>query len=363
MPTLNTATINKPQINIAQLAIDRSKPVQNNFSLAAISLKSTSAKIIIMLVSIIVISCFYWFNRAIATPQKADKVQSEIATTSQTAKVKIDSAPSINNSVSKINKMTKVLDASGHIVARRIASVSSEITGKLEQLYIEEGQQVVKNQVLAELDDEQAKISYQLALAKLAAQQANVDESKISLQYQQQRLERNKELVRKNLISQQLTDDSEVKTAKIKALLNNRMALVKLAEQQVDLALYQLKHHKIRAPFSGVVISKNAQVGELISTGSSAGGSIRTGVGTIVDMSSLEIEVEVGESYINRVFAGQKTIATLDAYPDWQIKSEVVAVIPTANRQKASIKVRIKLLTNDPRIFPDMGIKVSFLKS
>ncbi|MFT6208962.1 MAG: multidrug resistance efflux pump [Colwellia sp.] len=139
--------------------------------------------------------------------------------------------------------------------------------------------------------------------------------------------------------------------------------MVDSAMQRVELAQYQLNQHKIRAPFDGVVISKNAQVGELISAGSSGGGFIRTGVGTIVDMSSLEIEVEVGESYINRVYPGQKVFAKLDAYPQWIISSEVVAVIPTADRQKASIKVRVKLLTADPRILPDMGVKVSFMKN
>jgi HlyD family secretion protein len=139
--------------------------------------------------------------------------------------------------------------------------------------------------------------------------------------------------------------------------------MVHSAEQRVELAQYQLNQHKIRAPFDGVVISKNAQVGELISAGSSGGGFIRTGVGTIVDMSSLEIEVEVGESYINRVYPGQKVIAKLDAYPQWKINSEVVAVIPTADRQKASIKVRVKLLEVDARVLPDMGVKVSFMKN
>ncbi|MBA6252014.1 MAG: HlyD family secretion protein [Colwellia sp.] len=139
--------------------------------------------------------------------------------------------------------------------------------------------------------------------------------------------------------------------------------MVDSAMQRVELAQYPLNQHKIRAPFDGVVISKNARVGELISAGSSGGGFIRTGVGTIVDMSSLEIEVEVGEGYINRVYPGQKVFAKLDAYPQWIISSEVVAVIPTADRQKASIKVRVKLLTADPRILPDMGVKVSFMKN
>ncbi len=256
-----------------------------------------------------------------------------------------------------------ILDASGHIVARRIATVSSRVTGKLNQLHIEEGQRVSKSEVLAELDDKQAVISHQLALAELSAKQAGFEELELLFQQQTQRFKRNKSLAEQQLISEQLLEDSQFKNAQLAIQVRNKQALVQLAEQRVALAQYQLNQHKIRAPFDGVVISKNAQVGELISSGSSGGGFIRTGVGTIVDMSSLEIEVEVGESYINRVFAGQKVIAKLDAYPNLHINSEVVAVIPTADRQKASIKVRIKLFESDPRILPDMGVKVSFIKS
>ena len=256
-----------------------------------------------------------------------------------------------------------VLDASGHVVARRIATVSSRVTGKLNRLNIEEGQRVSKSEILAELDDKQAAISYQLALAELSARQASFDEFTLLFKQQTLRFKRNKSLANRQLISEQLLEDSEFRNAQLAIQIRNKQAMVDSAEQRVELAQYQLNQHKIRAPFDGVVISKNAQVGELISAGSSGGGFIRTGVGTIVDMSSLEIEVEVGESYIKRVYPGQKVIAKLDAYPQWIINSEVVAVIPTADRQKASIKVRVKLLEVDSRVLPDMGVKVSFIKS
>ena len=256
-----------------------------------------------------------------------------------------------------------VLDASGHVVARRIATVSSRVTGKLNLLNIEEGQRVSKSEILAELDDKEAAISYQLALAELSAKHASFDESKLLFKQQTLRFKRNKSLSNRQIISPQLLEDSEFRNAQLAINIRNKQAMVRFAEQRVELAQYQLNQHKIRAPFDGVVISKNAQVGELISAGSSGGGFIRTGVGTIVDMSSLEIEVEVGESYINRVYPGQKVIAKLDAYPQWKISSEVVAVIPTADRQKASIKVRIKLLEVDSRVLPDMGVKVSFMKN
>ena len=289
-------------------------------------------------------------------PLNSDEL--DIAGSSQPLSMKDNSAKHTNH----INQNIKtILDASGHIVARRVATVSSQVTGKLNQLNIEEGQRVSKSEVLAELDDKQAVISHQLALAELSAKQAGFEELTLLFKQQTQRFNRNESLAKQQLISDQLLEDSQFKNAQLAIQVKNKQALVKLAEQRVALAQYQLNQHKIRAPFDGVVISKNAQVGELISAGSSGGGFIRTGVGTIVDMSSLEIEVEVGESYINRVFAGQKVIAKLDAYPQWHINSEVVAVIPTADRQKASIKVRVKFFESDPRILPDMGVKVSFI--
>lgn len=253
-----------------------------------------------------------------------------------------------------------VLDASGHVVARRIATVSSRITGKLVKLTIEEGQQVSKAEVLAELDNQQAQITYHVSLADLLAKQADFAEIKLLFSQQQKRFQRQQLLAKQQLVSEQVLEDSQFKTEQLAIQRSNKQALVQLAEQNVALAQYQLTQHQIKAPFAGVVISKNAQIGELISAGSASGGFIRTGVATIVDMSSLEIEVEVGESYINRVFVGQQVIAKLDAYPQWAIESEVVAVIPTADRQKASIKVRVKLLETDSRILPDMSVKVSF---
>jgi HlyD family secretion protein len=258
---------------------------------------------------------------------------------------------------------TKVLDASGHIVARQVANVSSRVTGKLNALYLAEGQQVAKNQIIAEVDAEQAKIAYLLAQAELSSQQAHAEELAVALRFSDKTLQRQRDLFTTRLISEQQLDNGERDQQQLQAQRHRQQAVIALAEQKLALAQYQLAQHQIRAPFTGVVISKNAQVGELISSGNSSGGSIRTGVATIVDMDSLEIEVEVSENYINRVHVGQNVIATLDAYPDWHIDSHVVAVIPTADRQKASIKVRVKLLTYDARIFPDMGVKVSFLKA
>ncbi len=340
---------------IEQLTIDRSGGSEKNYS----SIQKMKASIALVL--LVTVFCSGFVIQAAYLPENASPRQASVSVEPVDELAETKQFNSQENSSTEAAQLDSVLDASGHIVARRIATVSSRVTGKLNRLNIEEGQQVYSEQILAELDDKQAQISYQLAQADLTAKQAIFDELQLVYQHELKRLERRSSLYKKALISEQLLDDTRFTTEKTSAQLANKLALIELSKQKVALAQYQLEQHKIRAPFDGVVISKNAQVGELISSGSAGGGFIRTGVGTIVDMSSLEIEVEVAESYINRVQAKQKTVATLDAYPDWKIPSEVIAVIPTADRQKASIKVRVKLLTTDIKILPDMGVKVSFL--
>ncbi|MFT5758363.1 MAG: HlyD family secretion protein [Alteromonadaceae bacterium] len=349
--------MNTDKSSLEQLTIDRS--AQDSSSISTITTISLFSAIIIAVL-------FYWFDsKAMSEPLVSTdlKVATDLTQTLNASVIPVSKEKPISSSPAPKNENKAVLDASGHIVARRIATVSSQVTGKLNRLTIEEGQRVVKSQVLAELDDQQAKLSYQLALAELSAKQASFNELLIVQLQQLQQSKRLSELFKNKLISEQRIEDAGFKTQQIAAQLNNKQAMIDLSTKRVELAQYQLSQHKIRAPFDGVVISKNAQVGELISAGTAGGGSIRTGVGTIVDMSSLEVEVEVGESYINRVFAGQQVLATLDAYPQWQIASEVEAIIPTADRQKASIKVRIKLLEVDGRVLPDMGVKVSFLST
>src|SRR5262249_22717307 len=146
----------------------------------------------------------------------------------------------------------------------------------------------------------------------------------------------------------------EARIALVKEQIHAAEAKIQVAQQDVDNAI-------IRAPFAGMVVSKDAQRGEIVSPVSAGGGFTRTGIATIVDMTSLEVEVDVNESYIARVQPGQKVTATLDAYPDWQIPAKVRTIIPTADRQKATVKVRISFDKLDPRILPDMGVKVSFL--
>jgi len=351
--------INQAPLELSKLAIDRSTQVKKTGVTV-----NLSGLIIITLLGSSMFFIGQHFFPSVGPTRTSELIETDASTLNELNKLVV--APNhlpAKNLSSKTSTGQTALDASGHIVARRIATVSSQITGKLNRLNIEEGQEVKQSDILAELDDKKATIAYQLALAELSSKQASYDELTLLFKQQTQRYTRNKSLANQQLISQQLLEDSEFRNAQLTIQIRNKQALVHIAEQRVELAQYQLNQHKIRAPFDGVVISKNAQVGELISAGSSGGGFIRTGVGTIVDMTSLEIEVEVGESYINRVHAGQKVIAKLDAYPKWKINSEVVAVIPTADRQKASIKVRVKLLIADPRILPDMGVKVSFMNT
>ena len=229
---------------------------------------------------------------------------------------------------------TSILDASGYVVARRRATVSSKMTGKVMKVFIEEGMYVEEGQLLAQLDDS-------TMIADLNYSQSQLNEAK-------RVLSRTKELAKEELASQASLDAA-------RAAVEGLEALNAVREQVVQ-------DMKILAPFSGVVVYKAAQPGEMISPVSAGGGFTNTGICTIVDMDSLEVEVDVNESFINRVKPGQPVITNLNAYPKWDIPSEVIAIIPTADRNKATVKVRIALLEKDERVLPDMGSRVSFLR-
>lgn len=254
-----------------------------------------------------------------------------------------------------------VLDATGYVVARRSATVSSKVTGKVTEILVEEGMAVQKNQVLAKLDDQNAKKAMEVVKAELSAAQAEVKEVRARLVEAKLNYDRNNSLVEKKLVSQAAFDLSKASYESLKAQLNNREELVAVNESQLAQQKQFLDDLIIRAPFSGVVVSKDSQPGEMISPISAGGGFTRTGICTLVDMTSLEIEVDVNESYIQRVRAGQLAEAVLEAYPEWKIPAKVAAIIPTADRQKATVKVRISFQDLDPRILPDMGVKVAFL--
>ncbi len=258
---------------------------------------------------------------------------------------------------------SSVLDASGYVTARREATVSSEVTGKVIEVLIEEGMSVEAGQVVARLDDSTQRARLALSAAELQSARAALLE--IEAQLRAARLERDRlrELVARKLVSTSSVDEAEAGYDALAARLATGRDNVTVAEKGLALAQDALDDMTIRAPFGGMVVSKNAQPGEMISPISAGGGFTRTGICTIVDMDSLEIEVDVNEAYIQRVKPGQAVSATLDAYPEWQIPADVIAIVPTADRQKATVRVRIGFRERDERILRDMGVKVAFLGS
>jgi len=253
-----------------------------------------------------------------------------------------------------------VLNASGYVTARRQATVSSKFTGKVTEVLIEEGMKVEKDQVLARLDDANIRASFELAEAQLVSSQRGLKETEALLNEARLNFDRSNRLVDKGLASESELDRSRALAESLDAQLERKKADVSVAERQLDIYRQQIEDTIIRAPFAGIIVAKNAQPGEMISPVSAGGGFTRTGIGTIVDMSSLEIEIDVNESYINRVKAGQGVEATLDAYPDWKIPCHVIAIIPTADRQRATVEVRVGFNELNERILPDMGVKVAF---
>jgi RND family efflux transporter MFP subunit len=254
-----------------------------------------------------------------------------------------------------------VLDASGYVVARRQATVSAKVTGKVQTIQVEEGMRVKTGQILARLDDSQARLQYTLAERQIEATSGSLGEVDVRLAEAGRTLTRNEKLYADRLVSEAALDAAR---ADVAALTAQRAALagqLAVARSTLRVRGQDLEDLTIRAPFDGVVISKDAQPGEMISPISAGGGYTRTGIATLVDMDSREIEVDVNEAFINRVHDGQRTEATLDAYPDWRIASHVINVVPAADRQKATVRVRIGFDALETRILPDMGVKVRFL--
>ena len=289
------------------LKIDRSKEPS--------SPEGAKNKFTLLAAAVVIVVAFFWFFN-----------QEEEVREVTTFTVK-----SLSNSDSP---SASILDASGYVVPRTRATVSSKITGKVMEVFIEEGMYVKKGQILAQLDDSSAVAELNYSISQL-------DEAR-------RVFERTKELTQDQLASQAALDAAEATLKGLEALTEVRRQLV--------------RDMKIIAPFSGVVVYKAAQPGEMISPVSAGGGFTKTGICTIVDMDSLEIEVDVNESFINRVKAGQPVVANLNAYPKWDIPAEVIAIVPTADRNKATVRVRIGLLEKDERVLPDMGTRVSFLE-
>ena len=279
------------------------------------------------------------------------------------AGIKSSASSSADNQTQSTSAQSQqILNASGYITARRKATVSAEITGRIVEIFIEEGTVVEKGQIVAQLDDTLAKVDLDLAKARVRSAEARISEIEVDLAEAKRVLARTEELIKTQIASQAALTKAQARVDTLKSSYERAAVDIDIAKLEVTRQRETVEKYVIRAPFDGVVVGKNAQPGEMISPVSAGGGFTRTGICTIVDMDSLEIEVDVNESYIGRVFAGQKVLATLDSYPDWDIPAAVIAVVPTANRDKATVKVRISIGVKDPRILPDMGVKVAFLK-
>jgi RND family efflux transporter MFP subunit len=254
-----------------------------------------------------------------------------------------------------------ILDASGYVVARRQATVASKITAKMVELDIEEGDHVKAGQIIAKLDDANIRAALNQATAQLEFAKAGLAETQVNLTNAERDYERQKVLVQKHFVSQSAVDNAQTAVDALRAQLATQRSNVDVVARSVSVAERNLDDTIVRAPFSGIVTVKAAQPGEMVSPVSAGGGFTRTGIGTIVDMDSLEVQVDVNENFINRVQAAQQATARLNAYPDWQIPAHVIAVIPTADRSKGTVTVRIALDQKDARILPEMGVRVSFL--
>lgn len=256
-----------------------------------------------------------------------------------------------------------ILNASGYVTARRKATVAAKVTGRVADIRVEEGMPVKAGQILALLDDSEWLAQLEVARAEHGVATRSVAEAELSLEEAEKNLKRARGLRADGLLTEQDLDRAETNVGVWRTRSAVARAQVEAAARRIAQAQRSLDNCTVRAPFGGVAVSKDAQVGEIVSPVSAGGGFTRTGISTIVDMSSLEIEVDVNEAYIARVTPKQPVEATLDAYPDWRIPAHVITTIPTADRQKATVRVRISFDKLDARILPDMGVKVAFLET
>ena len=254
-----------------------------------------------------------------------------------------------------------LLNASGYVTPRRRATVAAKITARVTQMYADEGMRVKEGQILARLDDSDYRVRLNSAKADREATAAQLQDLQVQLANAEIELHRTQQLTKQGVSSPEALDNARTTADSLRAKIAMTKQQIQASDAKIHVAQQDLDNCTVRAPFAGIVVSKDAQVGEMVSPNSAGGGFTRTGIATIVDMKSLEVEVDVNESYIARVRPGMPVTSVLDAYPNWQIPSKVRTIIPTADRQKATVKVRIAFDQLDPRILPDMGVKVSFL--
>jgi HlyD family secretion protein len=289
----------------------------------------------------------YEFRRQDPPKETASQIAQQPATQAQ-------QQPATNN------KAAGNLAASGYVVARRKATVAAEITGKVVEVFIDEGMTVTEGQVVARLDSVLAERDFELARSRAETADAAIAAITADLEDATRIMTRVQTLSQKNFATEADLTKAQARVGVLNAQLRQAQSQFETAKIDARRSGSMLDKHQIRAPFSGVVIDRSAQPGEMISP-MSVGGYTRTGICTIVDMDSIEIEVDVNEAFIGRVVPGGAVNAMLDAYPDWTIPASVIAIVPTANREKATVKVRIRFEKKDPRILPDMAVKVNFL--
>lgn len=266
-----------------------------------------------------------------------------------------------------------VLNASGYVTPRRRATIAAKITGRVTGVFFDEGTRVAEGQLLATLDDSDARRALDSAKADRDSSQAAIADYEVQLRNAEIELRRAEQLVKGGVQTQEFLDNARTTADSLRAKIALAKQQVVAAEARIREQQQAVDNCTIRAPFAGIVVSKDAQVGEMVSPISAGGGFTRTGIATIVDLHSNEFEVDVSEAYIARVSDNQGVNAVLDAYPDWTIPAKVRTVIPTADRQKATVKVRISITepdhkklfdpAKDLRILPDMGVKVTFLEN
>jgi RND family efflux transporter MFP subunit len=254
-----------------------------------------------------------------------------------------------------------LLNASGYVTPRQRATVAAKITARVTRVLTDEGLHVKEGQILATLDESDARVRLNSAKADRDATEAGLADLQVQLANAERELHRTEGLEKSGVSSRQALDLARTTVDSLRARITLTHQQVDAADKRIRMAQQDIDNCIVRAPFAGIVVSKDAQVGEMVSPVSAGGGFTRTGIATLVDMNSLEIEVDVNESYIARVMPGMPVTAVLDAYPEWKIPSKVRTIIPTADRQKATVKVRISFDQLDPRILPDMGVKVTFL--
>lgn len=316
--------------------------------------------VIVCIVTLLLITvAWFWFSTlAVRGTTALDPIETDIKSTepSEPTSILTDTLRAPDDAL-----IASILDATGYVVARRAATVSSKTTGKVVAVLIEEGMAVRAGDIIARLDDSSVQAQYRLSMAQLNEAQAAARELQAQIHSKQLEVSRARSLVQKQLVSQSSVDQLTADLDTLLAQSNTANQVIRVSERRVAIHRVSLDDLTIRAPFSGVVIKKSAQPGEIISPISAGGGFTRTGIGTIVDMDSLEVEVDVSETYINRVSQHQEVNIKLNAYPDFTYAGRVLAVIPTADRNKATIRVRVGFLTPDQKVLPEMGVRVEFL--